>query len=277
MPRLLDTTLNGFVIPAAAPVAALVIVHGLAEYADRYRGIATELAASGISTVVYDQRGHGDAPGTRTHVDRFERFVGDLNAVVAAVHSAHPSLPIFLWGHSMGTIVTILAAAQPHPAIRGVITTSNSLEIFRRGTNPLNPFLRALSWLVPRVRIPLGLDATKISSDESVQRVYANDSRIPSTASLRLVVEFAAACETAREVAPRITLPWLNVHGEDDAIAPVAGSRVLHDLLGASDKTLQIYPGLRHEVHNEVAAARATFIRLLARWIAEHAARVPPP
>jgi alpha-beta hydrolase superfamily lysophospholipase len=265
MPRLLDTKLNGFAIPAAAPVAAIIIVHGLAEHAGRYRGIATELAASGLSTFVYDQRGHGEAPGARTHVDRFDRFVDDLTAVIAAVHSAHPSLPIFLWGHSMGTIVAILAA-QSHPAIRGVITTSNSLEIFRRGANPLNPFFRALSWLAPRVRIPLGLDATRISSDESVQRAYANDPRIPSTASLRLIVEFAAACERAREIAPRIAVAWLNVHGEDDAIAPVAGSRVLHELLGASDRTLQVYPGLRHEVHNEVAAARAEFVRLIVEW-----------
>ncbi len=277
MPRLLDTTLNGFATPAAAPVAALIIVHGLAEYADRYRGIAGELAASGMATFAHDQCGHGDAPGPRTHVDRFDRFVDDLNAVVAAVHAAHPSLPIFLWGHSMGTIVAMLAAAQPHAAIRGVITSSNSLEIFRRGTNPLNPVFRALAWLVPRVRIPLGLDAKKISSDESVQRAYANDLRIPATASLRLVVEFAAACERARELAPGITLPWLNVHGEDDAIAPVAGSTVLHDLLGSSDKTLQIYPGLRHEVHNEVIAARAEFVRLISRWMTERAARMPPP
>ncbi len=272
MPRLLDTTLNGFATHAATPVAALIIVHGLAEYAERYRGIATELAASGISTFAYDQRGHGEAPGTRTHVERFDRFVDDLNAVIAAVHAAHPSLPIFLWGHSMGTIVAILAAAQPHPAIRGVITTSNSLEIFRRGINPLNPFFRALSRLVPRLRVPLGLDATKISGDEAVQRAYANDPHIPSTASLRLIVEFAAACERARAAAPQIALPWLNVHGEADAIAPVAGSRVLHDLLGTRDKTLQIPPGLRHEVHNEVAAARAEFVRLIAGWM--HA-RIP--
>jgi alpha-beta hydrolase superfamily lysophospholipase len=271
MPQLLGTTLNGFETPAAAPAAALIIVHGLAEYGDRYRYIATELAANGISAFVYDQRGHGDAPGARTHVDRFGLFVDDLNALVLAVHSARPQLPIFIWGHSMGTIVALLAATAPHPAIRGVITSSNSLEIFRRGINPLNPFFRFLSWIVPRARIPLGLDGTKISSDESVQQAYVTDPRIPSTASLRLIVEFAAACEIARQEAPGISLPWLNVHGEEDAIAPVAGSRVLHEALGSSDKQLQIYPGLRHEVHNEVPEARTAFVQLITRWILERA------
>ncbi|HEY6644244.1 lysophospholipase [Povalibacter sp.] len=275
MPRLLDTSLDGFQVPAAVPAAALIIVHGLAEYADRYRAIAAEWAARGISTFAYDQRGHGATPGTRTHVDRFSRFVDDLNELLSAVHAAYPQLSVFIWGHSMGSIVAVLSAATLHPAIHGVITTSNSLEIFRRGTNPLNPFFRVLSRLAPRMRIPLGLDSRKISSDESVQHAYATDSRIPSTASVRLIVEFAAACEAARKVAPGISLPWLNVHGAEDRIAPVAGSNALHELLGSSDKRLQIYPGLRHEVHNEVPAARRAFVQLITQWILDHAGRSP--
>ncbi len=267
MPSLLDTSLPGLRIDAASPRAILIIVHGLAEYAGRYRPIMDELAKSGISSVAYDQRGHGDAEGTRTHVDRFEDFVDDLNLLVRAVRAEHPELPIFLWGHSMGTIVALLAASDPQIPVRGVITTSNSLEIFRRGTNPLNPFFRFLSWLVPRVRIPLGLDSTRISTDESVQRAYASDPQIPSTASLRLIVEFAAACEDAREAAAAITLPLLIVHGEEDAIAPAEGSRALFRLLASTDKQLQIYPGLRHEVHNEVPAARQEFMNLLTHWV----------
>jgi acylglycerol lipase len=64
-----------------------------------------------------------------------------------------------------------------------------------------------------------------------------------------------------------LTLPWLVVHGEADAIAPVQGSRVLFDALRSQDKQLVIYPGLRHEVHNERPAERAKFIELLSGWI----------
>ena len=96
---------------------------------------------------------------------------------------------------------------------------------------------------------------------------------IPPTASLRLIVEFASACERCRDVAPRLTTPWLVVHGEADRIAPSQGSQVLFDLLGSSDKKLQIYPTLRHEVHNEHPAARAAFLKLLADWTLERAQR----
>jgi alpha-beta hydrolase superfamily lysophospholipase len=167
----------------------------------------------------------------------------------------------------MGSIVTMGAVLSARHRWRGAITSSNSLEIFRRGLNPLNPIFRLGSRLLPHTRIPLGLDSRKISTDETVQQAYANDPLIPPTASLRLIVEFAAACESCRNRATELTLPWLVVHGEADAIAPVQGSRVLFDALRSQDKQLVIYPGLRHEVHNERPAERAKFVDLLSDWI----------
>ena len=252
---------------SSSPGAGLIIVHGLAEYAGRYREIAQTLADRGISTFAYDQYGHGDAPGPRTHVRRFSHFVADLQAITAATRARFPQLPLFLWGHSMGSIVATLAAADAADAYGGVITSSHSLDVFQRGRNPLRPAMRLAAWLAPRVRVPLGLDSTRISSDESVQRSYASDPRIAQTASLRLIYEFAAACQRCRTLAPQIRAPWLVVHGEADRIAPVSGSRTFFEMLGSSDKKLVTYPELRHEVHNERPADRARFIDLIAQWI----------
>ena len=273
MPQLLNTSFPGFALPASAPKAALIIVHGLVEYAGRYESTARTLGERGISCFAFDQRGHGDRPGAPAHVARFDEFVDDLHVATDAVHTHIARTPLFIWGHSMGAIVATLAALDSRAPLAGVITSSNSLEVFRRGLNPLNPFFRLAAQVFPRVRIPLGLDAAKISSDESVQRAYATDPKIPPTASLRLIVEFAAACERCRDAAPRLTIPWLVVHGEADKIAPSHGSQVLFDRLGSADKKLVTYPGLRHEVHNEQPAARAAFLDLLTQWILERAER----
>lgn len=258
---------SGFECLAAHPRAALLIVHGLAEYAGRYRALGTQLAARGISCFAYDQRGHGVRPGIRTHVERFDDFVDDLNLEAASLQRRSPDLPLFVWGHSMGSIVVIAAVLTARHRWRGAITSSNSLEVFRRGPDPLNPFFRIAASVLPRIRVPLGLDARKISGDEAVQQAYAGDPLIPPTASLRLIVEFAGACERARSGATQLTLPWLVVHGEEDAIAPVKGAHVLFEALRSQDKQLVVYPGLRHEVHNERAAERAKFIDLLGSWI----------
>jgi alpha-beta hydrolase superfamily lysophospholipase len=256
--------------PALAK-AALVIVHGLAEHAERYRTIAHELASRGIAVLAFDQRGHGSTHGARTHIERFDHFIDDARVVCRSFAAKHLSVPLFIWGHSMGAIVALRLCARNEMNFAGLIASSNSLEVFRHGPNPLNPFFRAASRVLPSLRIPLGLDATKLSHDESVQRAYATDPLIPSTASLRLIVEFAQACELARREAMAIRMPTLVVHGAEDAIAPARGSQVLFDALASPDKTLKICPGLRHEVHNERAQDRAQFVELIASWMLERA------
>src|SRR5262245_37981724 len=102
-----DLSLGGFACVAPQPRAQLLIVHGLAEYAARYRGLADTLAGRGISCFGYDQRGHGARPGPRTHVDRFDDFIDDLNLEADSLTRRAPDLPLFVWGHSMGSIVAI--------------------------------------------------------------------------------------------------------------------------------------------------------------------------
>lgn len=264
------TPFPGFAAIASEPKAALIIIHGLAEYAGRYHALADAFSARGVSCFAYDQIGHGDRSGARTHVRRFDDYVADLGVVAGAVRKHSPGLRLFLWGHSMGAIVATLGAAR-EAGYAGVIASSNSLDVFRRGPNPLNPVFRLASVAAPRIRIPLGLDPQKISADESVQRAYANDPKIPSTASLRLIVEFARACERCRACAPRLTTPWLVIHGEADAIAPAHGAQALFDLLGSTDKRLVIYPALRHEVHNE-PSGRDAMVDLMTDWMLRRAA-----
>ena len=67
--------------------------------------LAATLADRGISCFAYDQRGHGSRPGERTHVERFEDFVDDLNLASESLRRQSPDLPLFVWGHSMGSIV----------------------------------------------------------------------------------------------------------------------------------------------------------------------------
>src|ERR1700754_3910300 len=95
--------------------AGLIIVHGIAEHGARYRHAAEALAESNIATFVYDQRGHGEYPGPRAHVSDFAELARDLSSIGAHLQTKYPALPIFIWGHSMGSIVVMLAAVQGLP------------------------------------------------------------------------------------------------------------------------------------------------------------------
>ena len=66
--------------------------------------LAATLADRGISCFAYDQRGHGSRPGKRTHVERFEDFVDDLNLAAESLRRRRPicrcSCGVTAWARS---------------------------------------------------------------------------------------------------------------------------------------------------------------------------------
>jgi alpha-beta hydrolase superfamily lysophospholipase len=266
-PKLPGTTFPGFELVPADARAGLIIVHGIAEHGGRYRHVAAALAAARIASFVYDQRGHGFHPGTRTHVDDFEDFAHDLEVVAASVRGRFPALPLFVWGHSMGSVIVTLAAVNGMAWPRGVITSGCALDALPRLEGWRGAGLRLAVALLPRLRIDLRVDATQLTRVEEAQREHMSDPLIPRSASLRLLHGFAAACHKCKANLPRIALPWLAIHGTADKVCPVSGSQQLIDALAASDKQLVLYPGLLHEPHNEHDAARTIMFELMSSWM----------
>jgi alpha-beta hydrolase superfamily lysophospholipase len=246
-------------------------VHGIAEHGGRYRHVAEALAPRGIACFVYDQRGHGEFPGTRTHVEDFAQFATDLESVGRAARAKYPALPLFVWGHSMGSVVVTLAAMDGLHWASGVIVTGCALDAMPKLEGLSGAVLRFAAALAPRLRISLRIDATALTQVLEIQQQHESDPLVPRTASLKLLYGFAAACRKCHAHASRITLPWLAVHGEADKVCPLSGSQGLVAALGSSDKQLVTYPGLLHEVHNEDDRSRSALFDLMARWILERA------
>jgi len=266
---MIGTAFPGFEVVPPQPKAGLIIVHGIAEHADRYRHVAEALASQDIACFVYDQRGHGKFPGTRTHVADFTEFASDLELVGQSARARLLSLPLFVWGHSMGSIVVTLAAIDGLRWARGVISSGCALDAMPKLEGAAGVALRIAAALAPRLRISLGIDATALTQVAEIQREHMSDPLVPRTASLKLLYGFALACRRCYTHAPKITLPWLAVHGEADKVCPVSGSQFLVGALGSPDKQLVTYPGLLHEVHNEDERSRALLFELMTRWMLE--------
>jgi acylglycerol lipase len=253
-------------VPEGA-IAGLIIVHGIAEHAGRYRHVAPALANQGIACFAYDQRGHGRYPGRRADIEDFAHFAADLEAVGLALRQRYPALPLFVWGHSMGSVIVTLAAIEHLRWARGIITTGHALHALPTLDGASGAAIRLAARLVPRWRVNLRIDGAKLTQVVETQRAHMADPLVPRSASLRLLFGFAAACATCAQSLPTITQPWLAVHGEADAVCPPSGSGTVVARLGSSDKRLVTYPGLLHEVHNEDEAARTALFDLMTQWI----------
>lgn len=269
----LQSPLYGEMLLPQRPVAALLIVHGIGEYGGRYQSAMRHLAGREIACFVYDQRGHGRSPGPRGDVERFQLFVDDLLTIAKGVRRVHPDLPLFLWAHSMGSLVALLGVGQLSQELRGVATSGCPIAVFARTTRWLLPPMQLLARAAPRAKIASVLGARALTHDVAVQRAYIEDPLVEHSSTLRLLAGLGAACIQAREAAPRLTPPWLAVHGQEDRVAPPHGSRELIGLLASEDKQLILYPGLRHEVHNELEPGRSKFLDTLAQWILDRRKR----
>jgi alpha-beta hydrolase superfamily lysophospholipase len=270
MPGFHGTALSGedFVPPAAR--AALIIVHGMAEHRGRYAEAVRRLTAEGIACFTFDLRGHGHSPGERTDVADFQLFLDDLLAIRNGVAKHHPSLPLFIWGHSLGSLITIRSVEQHREGIDGVITSGCPLTAFPRAPAVIRGAIVALATPFLRLRVNPRLPAEALSHSPAVQASYRDDPLVPAKVTVRLLVEIEAACREALAEARTIAVPWLALHGGDDTIAPCEGSKKLVAAMRSADKHLEVFPGMRHEVHNEIEPAATEFYARVINWIKAH-------
>lgn len=91
--------------------AVIQIIHGMAEHKMRYDDFAKALASAGFSVVVSDMRGHGKSVNTKKDLGYFSNknghklLVDDQYIINQAIHKKFPGKPIYMFAHSMGTLI----------------------------------------------------------------------------------------------------------------------------------------------------------------------------
>ncbi|MDL2397520.1 alpha/beta fold hydrolase [Rhizobium mayense] len=111
--------------------AALLISHGLAEHSRRYERFAEAMAARGFHIYAHDHRGHGETVAADAPIGRFARrdgvgqVIADVLAMRELAATAHPGLPVVLFGHSMGGLIS-LNVAVAHPNKFDAVTVWNA-------------------------------------------------------------------------------------------------------------------------------------------------------
>jgi alpha-beta hydrolase superfamily lysophospholipase len=193
-----------------------------------------------------DHMGHGRSAGERVLIEDFEDVVTDVHAVAGAARVAHPEVPVVMIGHSMGGLIAA-RYAQRHPGGLTALVLSGPVigdwELPRR--------LLALDEIPDT---PISPDA--LSRDPAVGAAYAADPLVWHGPMKRPTVEaFARMLRTVSKDGDVGRLPLLWLHGDDDRLVPLPGSRVGVEELNGGALTERIYSGARHEVFNETNKA----------------------
>lgn len=242
--------------PEGEPRAAIALVHGVGEHSGRYGNLADPLVSAGYAIYGYDQRGHGRSPGPRVHIERWADYRDDLQAFLDLVAAHEPGRPLVLYGHSMGSLV-VLDYLMEHPGgLAGAIVSGVALQPAGVGKPYQRVMVRVLSYVAPRLSVDLKIDPDHLTRDPAALAAGRSDPHLTSRATVRWGAESLATVERITAGMAAIDLPLLVLHGEADPLNRPAGAQALVDTARSTDATLRVYPGVRHEPHNDLGHER---------------------
>ena len=194
-------------LPEGPLKAVVLVAHGMAEHAARYARLGGELAARGYAVYVPDQRGHGRTAGGDENLgwagtDGWNRMLEDLDLVAASAREAHAGVPLFLLGHSMGSVLAQRFAQLHGAQLRGLVLSGTfggapglgagiaaaRVLALTRGARTPSPLQRTMFADFNRA-FPARTGFEWLSRDEDEVRKYVDDPWCGFTFSNRLLVD----------------------------------------------------------------------------------------
>ncbi|MFG2263845.1 alpha/beta fold hydrolase [Streptomyces sp. NPDC048720] len=261
MTEIREHDLDGIAVtewPHPEPRYLAVVVHGYGEHVRRYDGLAGVLTGHGAAVYGPDHAGHGRSAGERVVVEDFEDVVRDVHRVAGLARAAHPGLPLVMVGHSMGGLIAARYAQRYGSALSALVLSGPVI-----GAWELPGRLLALDEIPDTPISPAAL-----SRDPAVGAAYAADPLVwhgpMKRPTLEAFTRTLKAVDEGGDVGP---LPLLWLHGDDDRLVPLPGSRIGVERLSGGRLTERVFAGARHEVFNETNRAEvfAELVRFLDR------------
>lgn len=244
-------------LPDGEAKAVILIVHGIAEHIGRYDHVAQVFVEAGFAVYGCDHRAHGKSDGEpRTYITPFTQTVDDLALVVTHIREENPTKKLFIYGHSMGSLISNLYVLKHQDQFAGWISSGSPLTSDTTASTLTIQFLTALSRIFPTLAL-VKLPPTDLSHDENIVQAYINDPLVNTKPTrIGMAREIIEQSKLVISQLHTLHLPILLLHGSDDKICPMSASKLIYEKAGSPDKTLKIYEDLYHEIHNETLYGR---------------------
>ncbi len=268
-------------LPEGPPRAAIQIVHGISEYAERYESLASFLTARGYLVCGGDHLGHGGTArggpyGYFAPQHGWDLVVRDVRRLRLQMGQQYPGIPYVMLGHSMGSFLTrtylirwpgtldgaVLSGTGQEPAALVALGKGVAGVIGRiRGGDHVSQLVDALSLgAYNRKFRPNRTSADWLSRDEAAVDAYLRDplcSFRPTVSMFRDLMDGLQLIGRRRNLARMdpATPIWFLSGAQDPVGAMGAGvHRVARQFrqAGCRDVTVTLYPGGRHEMFHEI-------------------------
>lgn len=276
---------------------AVQIAHGMAEHAARYERFAKELTNAGYIVYANDHRGHGKTAGLVDNVgfcgkDGFNWMLRDMKELTSIIKKENTSLPVFLFGHSMGSLLSQMYIALYGKELNGAILSGTSgrqgfildLGIFMAKRQVIKLGVKTPSERMNKMTFasynkeftPTRTPFDWLSRDEREVDKYINDPFCGGVFSAGFFYDFLKGLKEIhrKEMMNKIPkeLPVYFISGEKDPVGK--NCKTIADLieeykkLGIKEVSYKFYKDGRHEMLNEIN--RDEVMEDVINWIDIH-------
>ncbi len=194
--------------------------------------------------------------------------MSDMDVMIEYAKKENPSVPIFLYGHSMGGNMVLYYTLNKKTALNGVICTSPGIAV----GEPIPPMklfaAKILKNLFPTFLMDNGLDIDNLSHNSQVIKEYKEDPLVHPMVSVKLAMDTLSNGDFILHEAEKFSIPLLLLQGEKDHIVNQEKTRQFAAKVPDPIITFKIFPELYHELHNEFEQEQVFFVIL--EWINQH-------
>ena len=269
-------------VPDAEPRAIVQIIHGIAEYIDRYDEFMSFLADNGIIAVGTDHLGHGksieseEQTGFFAYDNGWDYVVRDEEVLRLAMHENYPELPIIVFGHSMGSFMARTLLIRYPDAFNAAIISGTgnqgaalvngglimgNLVTGLNGAHHYSKFLNNLAFgSYNKIYDNPKTEYDWLSRDEANVQKYIDDPLcgfIPSCSLFRDMMTGVKFITNKKNLtAMNKDMPVYFMSGDMDPVGECGKGvqKAYNNFLeaGMKDVSIKLYPGGRHEMLNDI-------------------------
>lgn len=270
----IGTGVTGYVWKARNPKATLLLMHGYGDYAQRYvqqnNQLIPHLLNMGVSVYAFDMWGAGRSPGPRGASDN-DDAVQDHLAARRKITQEAGDLPLYLFAHSNGGLVTVTSVLNDQNNLNGVILMAPGLLY------DVSPFLRGVAqvggFLFPTLHPPLGDgDFSELTRDpEALRQILEDPLMVLDGVTWAVTADGARLSHENWNLYSQIGVPVLAVHGTGDVATDPDGSRRFIDRISSEDKTFVPVEGAYHAILDDTD--RDETRRVILDWLRNRISR----
>ncbi len=264
------------------PKAVLQIIHGMAEYAQRYAPFAEYLASNGITVCADDHLGHGKSVTGEENLGYFADKKGyapvltDIRALTELVKPKYQGVPYFVMGHSMGSFfcrkyvalygeelagAIIMGTGFKSSLVTGTAKFMTRLVALFKGWRNRSEFIDGLAFGSYNKKFEKRTKNDWLSANRQNVDDYIADPLCGVTftcnAFYGLFDIISEACKTRTIKAVPDGLPLFVVAGSDDPVGDYGKGVVKFEKKlekFGKNTSATLYRGCRHEILNDICA-----------------------